>query len=127
MTAIRIAHGLPFVIAAIRFRGQERTLQNVLVDTASAGTVFKTDILLEMGYTFDSNSRIRNLIGIGGEEAAVEITIDEVWVDDLRVGPMIIEIGALDYGFEIDGLLGLDFLLKTRTLINFDQLTLSSS
>jgi predicted aspartyl protease len=127
MTPIRVVHNLPFVVATIRFNQQERTLQNVLVDTGSAATVFKTDILLEMGYEFDRTSRIRNLVGIGGEEAVVETTIEEVQVGSLRVAPMKIQIGALEYGFEMDGLLGLDFLLKTRAIVNLDSLTLGGS
>jgi len=41
--------GLPFISVSISFRGQEITLSNVLIDTGSAGTIFKADLLRNIG------------------------------------------------------------------------------
>ncbi|RYD03277.1 hypothetical protein N752_20815 [Desulforamulus aquiferis] len=35
-----------------------------------------------------------------------------------------IQIGDMDYGFEIDGIIGLDYLLKAKVIIDLETLTL---
>jgi len=34
-------NGLPYVMACITYRGQQLTLENVLLDTGSAGTIYR--------------------------------------------------------------------------------------
>jgi len=46
---IELIDGLPFISVSISFRGQEITLSNVLIDTGSAGTIFKADLLRNIG------------------------------------------------------------------------------
>jgi len=38
-----------------------------------------------------------------------------------------IEVGGMDYNFEIDGILGMDFLLNTNASIDFSKLTIEFS
>jgi hypothetical protein len=38
-----------------------------------------------------------------------------------------IHIGAMDYGFPIQGILGLDFLLQVRAVIDLDALEVRSA
>ena len=40
MIRIKELRGLPFVDATVSFRGQSLKLDNVLIDTGSAGTIF---------------------------------------------------------------------------------------
>jgi hypothetical protein len=47
MMDISVKNGLPFVSATIIFRGNSLTLENVLLDTGSAGTIFKVDLLID--------------------------------------------------------------------------------
>ena len=37
---IHMRHGLPFVQIKVEFRGEDLVLDNVLLDTGSAGTIF---------------------------------------------------------------------------------------
>jgi hypothetical protein len=39
----------------------------------------------------------------------------------LRVSKFEIEIGAMDYGFEIDGIVGMDFLTQVGALIDLES------
>jgi len=43
----------------------------------------------------------------------------------LQDGLVEVEVGALDYGFTLQGILGLDFLLQAKAIINLDALTLT--
>ena len=44
-TPIRLIDGLAFVAVTLQVNGQVLSLEHVLLDTGSAGTVFKTDAL----------------------------------------------------------------------------------
>ena len=67
---------------------------------------------------------IRYMIGIGGTEAVIEKEVEAIVVGDLRVSHFSIQLGALNYGFDLDGILGADFLLQAKAQINFNTFTL---
>ena len=45
-------------------------------------------------------------------------------VDQQRLAQFQIEVGGLDYGFEINGILGMDFLVQAGASINLKELKL---
>jgi hypothetical protein len=126
-TPIHIVGGLPFVAVTLRANGQELSLERVLLDTGSAGTVFKTDDLRQIGVVPHPADRLRFLTGIGGDEAVIEKVLDSLSVGTLSQAPQIVQLGALDYGIELDGILGLDFLLRSQAVIDLQSLQLRSS
>jgi hypothetical protein len=50
--------------------------------------------------------------------------IDRLWVGRRGIDRFEIEIGGMDYGFEINGVLGMDFLTGTEAIINLSELRL---
>jgi predicted aspartyl protease len=58
MIRIKEIAGLPFVEATVTFRGQSMKLENVLIDTGSAGTIFNVIKLEEIGCYFLSSVTI---------------------------------------------------------------------
>jgi hypothetical protein len=124
---IQIVNGLPFVAVTLHAGGQILTLEHVLLDTGSHSTVFKTLDLEKLGIRLLLTDQLRYLRGIGGLEAVVEKTIDAVEVGSLVVAPFTVEMGAVNYGTSLDGILGLDFLLRTQAIIDLNQLQLRSA
>ncbi len=122
MTQLSIAYGLPFVTAILRANGNEISLPNVLIDTGSAASVFRTDDLLKIGVQPALEASIRFMSGIGGREAVIEGVVDALSLDDLTVSPFTIQMGRLEYGFAIDGIIGLDFLLQIGAVIDLKNL-----
>ncbi len=122
MTAIYIAHRLPFVTVTVRAKGQFIIVNHVLLDTGSGGTAFKTDDMEKIGILLQPEDRIIRMRGVGGTDPVVQKQVDAVEVGDLVVAPMTIQVGGLEYGFPMDGILGLDFLLQTGAQINFSTL-----
>lgn len=125
MMPIKLIHRLPFVSATIYANGQVLHLDKVLLDTGSAGTVFKTVDLEKIGVLLDTQDVIREMTGIGGSEYVVEKQVDSLEVGDLRVSPFTVQIGALDYGTPMDGIIGVDFLLQAGAHIDFITMLLS--
>ncbi len=124
MTSIAILYNLPFVSVTLRANGQTLHLQRVLLDSGSAGSLFKTDDLRSIGVTGEMTDRIRFMSGIGGREAVIEKQIDALEVGNLIAQPFKIQMGSLAYDFAMDGILGADFLLVTNAIIDFKNLQL---
>ena len=114
------------VAVTLRANGQVLSFKRVLVDTGSGGTIFKTDDLETIGVKIQGTDRVRVMFGIGGEERVIEKQIDTLEVgSDLSVSPFTIEMGRMAYRMEIDGILGMNFLLAAKAVIDLDTLTLT--
>ena len=48
--------------------------------------------------------------------------VDRLSVGDLQVNDFQIEVGAMDYGFDIDGIIGMDFLIQVGAIIDLAKL-----
>ena len=48
--------------------------------------------------------------------------VDQIEIGERRLKSFEIEIGAMEYGFEINGILGMDFLTKAKAIINLHEL-----
>lgn len=80
---LRLLHGLPIVCIEVVFSGRRLHLENVLLDTGSAGTILDAD--------------------------------------------KVAEIGAMDYGIEIDGILGFDFIRAAGLIIDANKMQVFST
>lgn len=122
MAKITIVDGIPFVSVTLFANGKTLQLDRVLLDTGSEGTLFKTDDLRNIDVLLSLDDTVVLLSGIGGTEAVVQKDIDELHVGELSLKNFTIQMGNVSYGFEMDGILGLDFLLQTQAILDFDRL-----
>lgn len=98
------------------------TIENVLVDTGSASTVFSADKVLEIGLKLEAADTVHRIRGVGGTEFVFTKRVDTLFVDNLRIDDFEIEVGAMAYGFEIAGIVGMDFLLQVGAVVDLAQL-----
>ena len=119
---IEIQDGLPFVTVTITQGKKQLRLENVLLDTGSTGSIFSSDRLEEAGIHPHDTAWIRRITGVGGDEFVVETAVDQVTVGELQVTDFIIEAGAMDYSFALDGIIGFDFLQQTGAMIDLDEM-----
>lgn len=124
---IRIKNGLPYTSAILAHHSQRVTLKNVLLDTGSAGSIFSTDKVAGIGLTYEPDDFVHRIRGVGGSEFVFTKRVDELKVGDLRVEGFEIEIGAMNYGFDMDGIIGLDFLTNVGALIDLARLDVRRS
>jgi predicted aspartyl protease len=97
-------------------------IDNVLLDTGSGGTVFKMDVVEEIGITIEYDDVIETISGVGGSEFVYKKDIDSITLGDLELNNFKIEVGVMDYGFEINGILGMDFMKTVGAVINLDEM-----
>lgn len=65
--------------------------------------------------------------GVGGSEFVYSRTVDLVKVGEMQTTDFTLEIGAMNYGFDIDGIIGLSLLRMLKAIINIDDLSLYSN
>jgi Aspartyl protease len=119
---IRVLDGLPFIAATVTYQGRQITLDRVLLDTGSMGSIFSVDQLAGIGLTLELNDDIEQIRGVGGAEFVFTKRVDHITADALKVVDFEIEVGAMSYGFDIEGIVGMDFLTRTRAVIDLSRL-----
>ncbi|KIL07474.1 hypothetical protein SR42_14225 [Clostridium botulinum] len=84
------------------------------------------DKVEEIGVVIEEDDTIETIEGVGGIEFVYKKNIDELIIGDIRVGNFKVEIGVMDYGFDIDGIIGIDFLKKINALIDLDKMEIQA-
>lgn len=122
MMVITIKDRLPFVSVIVRANGKSVTIDRVLLDTGSAATAFDTELMSAIDIKPELTDKTARMVGIGEGEYAVRKRVDAVELNGLIVAPTIVQLAGLDYGYGVNGILGLDFMLKTQAVIDFTKL-----
>ena len=115
MVKLQLKYGLPFCSIKLIYKGKEIILDDVLLDTGSGGTVFKMDKVEE-------DDIIETISGVGGSEFVYKKCVDSISMGDLNLENFKVEIGVMEYGFEINGILGIDFLKSVGAVIDLDKM-----
>ncbi|MBW9154370.1 TIGR02281 family clan AA aspartic protease [Clostridium estertheticum] len=127
MVNLQFKYGLPFCSIKLTYKGNEMILDDILIDTGSGGTVLKMDKVEEIGITIEDDDTIETISGIGGSEFVYKKYVDSIRIGDLNLYNFKIEIGVMDYGFEINGIIGMDFLKSVGVIIDLDKMILDKS
>jgi len=121
---IHVREGLPFVTVALVYQGKKLELAEVLIDTGSAGTIFSSDKVASIGLVAEPHDQIHQIRGVGGYEFVFIKRINGLIMGTVEVNDFEIEIGAMDYGFGIEGIIGMDFLRQGKIIIDLERLEL---
>lgn len=124
---IRRRHGLLYVPATVTYQGRELLLNDVLLDTGSAGSIFSADAVLAIGLVPEPLDTLKRIRGVGGVEFVFSKQIDLLKAGELALEDFEIEVGALDYGFPVQGILGVDFLTQAGALVDLKSHELRSA
>jgi len=126
MTRLTLRHELPFVTVKVVHRGNAIEV-DMLLDTGSASTLLNADIAATIGIVPEPEDRLRTLRGVGGREVVFARYVDRVEVEGEGLDAFELEIGGMDYGFDIGGILGMDFLRTAGAIVDVGALTVSFS
>lgn len=120
-------YGLPFVNITVVFRGRELKLEKVLLDTGSASTLLNGDIVREIGMVPEGNDIVDMIRGVGGVEYVYTKYLDSIIVDEAILNDFQVEIGNMDYGIEMDGILGFNFLKQAGSVVDAGKMQLKTN
>lgn len=124
MVKIQLKYGLPFCSIDIKHKGKILTLDNILIDTGSGGTILKMDEVEKIDISIEVTDSIESIQGVGGNEFVYKKVIDEVSLGEYRVNNFKVEIGVMDYGFNINGIIGINFLKEINAVIDLKQMVI---
>lgn len=119
---LKLIDGLPYTTVIVAYLNREISVNNVLVDTGSASTIFSSDLMGKIGISPQPNDPLHTIRGVGGAEAVYSRKVDYIRLDSIEVEKAEIEIGGMDYGFEINGILGMDVLLMMGVIIDLREM-----
>lgn len=125
MVKLDLKYGLPFCKVMLVNKGKTISLDHILLDTGSGGTIFKMNKVDEIDITIEENDTIESISGVGGSEFVYKKNIDCLNIGNLEAEDFQIEVGVMDYGFEINGIIGMDLLKKIGAIINLDTMELN--
>ncbi len=117
-----LRNNLLYTKLSVSHKGSLVDVDNILIDTGSATTVISADILLQIGIRPEPGDAIRTIRGVGGTEAVFSRIVDYVRVDNSTIENFEIEVAGMDFGFIINGILGMDFLIPSGAILNLRNL-----
>ena len=119
---LSLIDNLPFATITVAYMGNAIDINNVLIDTGSGTTILAADIVSSIQITPSPKDTLYTIRGVGGNEVVFSRQVDCLKMNDRSISDFEIEIGGMDYGFEINGVLGMDFLIRAGAIINLRDL-----
>lgn len=119
---LTLRYNLPFTVVKVAYQGASIDISDVLIDTGSASTILAADIVAAINILPVPEDTLHTIRGVGGRELVFSRRVEHVQVGQCQLRDFEIEIGGMDYGYEINGILGMDFLTQGRALINLKEM-----
>lgn len=116
--------GLLFADIEISYLGKSKIIKNVVIDTGASHTVISPDVVSNMGIAATPTDKLVIMNGIGGEHLAYRKKIDLISICKNDLKDIEIDFGVIDEEGYINGLIGLDVLLKLGVSIDLNNLKL---
>ncbi len=124
MMRLTLRDDLAFTRLTISYHGRTIDIDHVLIDTGSASTILAARELAALGIAPEMDDVVFTVRGVGGSEAVFTRHVDQMAVETKALANFEIEVGSMDYGFDLNGILGMDFLIQAGAVINLRDLTL---
>src|SRR5690554_3355847 len=101
---IVMKNGLPILSIILEYHDNTIRLENVLLDTGCAVTVFDTDLVEKIGLIIDRYSgRAVRMHGVGGQsELCFQQTVEQISVNKIILQNFTLQLGMtkIPYGFD---------------------------
>ncbi|GGK31569.1 hypothetical protein GCM10010965_25470 [Caldalkalibacillus thermarum] len=111
-------NGLLYTSITLTYQGKSAVIEQVIVDTGAAQTLISADAVFDLGIYATPHDELTIMSGIGGVDYAFRKRIDRVTFGSFEVHSLPLDFGNLDEGFGINGIIGLDILVKGKFIID---------
>lgn len=122
---LRLVDDLPFATLTLTHEGATLAITNVLIDTGSATTILAADQVALIGLVPAPDDMLYTIRGVGGTEVVFTRRVEALQLGGYRLPDFEIEVGGMDYGFEINGIVGMDFLTRAKAVIDLGKLMIT--
>ncbi len=117
-------YGLPFAEVELINADNSIELFKVLIDTGSATTIISTETAINLGLGPNADDEISIVRGVGGIEAVYEKNVEVIKLDTAILKNIKVDVGAMQYGFEIDAIIGMDVLGQAKAVLDLGEMIL---
>ncbi|WP_135557219.1 aspartyl protease family protein [Paenibacillus cymbidii] len=126
---IRLHNGLPIVTLTLTLHDLKIKLPNVLFDTGCAATIFDTDLLAPIGIQIDFiHGKAKRMYGVGGtSEVCYEQIIPHLKIEHVQLETFPVQLGSVQEPYGFDGILGIDFMMKAKSKVDFETMRIHYS
>lgn len=122
---IEYKDGLIYTSIKLTHENNTVIVDNVIIDTGAFHTIITTDFLEELGAEFSNEDKLIEATGYGGATSyAVRKGIDGISCGDIELSDFKIDFGEIDPKERVNGLLGLDFLMKAELVLDLVNLVM---
>ena len=119
---LQLQDNLLFTQIKIAYRKTVLEINHVLIDTGSASTIIAAELVESIDIYPEPTDKLHIIRGVGGSEVVFVKQLDYLQLGEQRIEHFKVEIGAMDYGFTINAILGLDFLLSTYAVLDLGKM-----
>lgn len=119
---IRLEDGLLVTSMHITINGASKTIENIVIDTGAAHSLLSSDAVDDMNIRYVNGDKLVTMYGIGGEEHAFEKVLDSIRLGNIDLGSYGMHFGSLDPHEKVNGLLGLDLLMRAGLVLDLKNL-----
>ena len=118
--------GLLFTSIGISFRGNSKIIHNIVIDTGAAESIISPDVVEDIEIFAEQEDSINSFYAAGGSlhnyfsKKVQEVSLGKVGLNDVRM-----DFGVIDPKGYINGLLGLDLLMKIGAVIDLSRLSIT--
>ncbi|WP_244834708.1 retropepsin-like aspartic protease [Clostridium sp. BJN0001] len=123
---IEFRNGLLFTSIEICYKGKSKVIDNIVLDTGAASSIISPDAVDDIGIYAELGDKIVSFYGVGGSmHNSFVKKIDNIKLESSIIKDLEIDFGIIDSRGEINGLLGLDILMKLGAIINLKELSIN--
>ncbi len=120
---IKLCDGLLYTAITISYRGIEKKIDNIVIDTGAAETIISPDIVEDMGIIVEESDSVNSFYGVGGSlHNFFSKQIEDITISNRKIYNPNLDFGIIDPKGKINGLLGLDILLHIGAIIDLKNL-----
>ncbi|WP_151735387.1 retropepsin-like aspartic protease [Paenibacillus tengchongensis] len=109
------------------YKGQPLTIDKLVIDTGASHTLISADAVADVGVFFENGDEIVTAFGIGGEESCFRKAFDSIQLGDINIKNVKLDVGSLHEKLAINGLFGLDLLMKANMVLDLAELVMYSA
>jgi len=111
---------LLFTTIGIAYNGQKKEINNIVIDTRASGTLISQECVDNIGIRVSADDELVVSYGIGGKEYAFSKNVEEISIGNYRLKDYKLDFTSFQYE-DINGLLGLDILVKGGYVIDMEN------
>ena len=123
---MKFQDGLLFTSIHISFRGSTKVIENIVIDTGAAETIISPDAVEDIGIFAELEDSVNSFYGVGGSlHNFFSKNVEKVKLGEVSLEEVKMDFGVIDPKGYINGLLGLDLLMKLGAVIDLKKLLLT--